>query len=99
MSRKGAEVTSTPARLTLLRVGCFRASHCTLHLSLPHFGSLSETILLQDEAETTGGGNQKAEEEKAKLNQQVEKEVELRMQKEKGRGSKFNPDISLEKMG
>ena len=60
MSRKGAEVTSTPARLTLLRVGCFRASKYTLHLSLSHFGSLSETILLQDEAETTGGGNQKS---------------------------------------
>ena len=41
----------------------------------------------------------KAEEEKAKLNQQVEKEVELRMQKEKGRESKFNPDISLENIG
>ena len=57
MSRKGAEVTSTPARLTLLRVGCFRASNDTLHLSLSHFGSLFETIILQDEAETTGGGN------------------------------------------
>ena len=40
----------------------------------------------------------KAEEEKAKLKQQVDKEVELRLQKEKGRGSKFNPDISLENM-
>ena len=41
----------------------------------------------------------KAEEEKAKLKQQVDKEVEMRLQKEKGKGSKFNPDISLENMG
>ena len=40
----------------------------------------------------------KAEEEKAKLKQQVDKEVEMRLQKEKGKGSKFNPDISLENM-
>ena len=40
----------------------------------------------------------KVEEEKAKLKQQVDKEVELRLQKEKRRGSKFNPDISLENM-
>ena len=60
MSRKGAEVTSTPARLTLLRVGGFRASHYALHLSLPHFGSLSETSLLQEATETTGGENLKS---------------------------------------
>ena len=40
----------------------------------------------------------KAEEEKAKLNQQVEKEVEFRL-KGKEKGARFNPDILLENMG
>ena len=57
MSRKGAEATSTPARLTFLRVGGFRASHYALLVSLPHFGSLSETSLLKEATETTGGRN------------------------------------------
>ena len=64
---KGSEISKQEAgcpekeqklpKSKLLRAGCFRASNDTLHLSLSHFGSLSETILLQDEAETTGGGN------------------------------------------
>ena len=44
----------------------------------------------------------RAEEDKAKLNQQVEKEVELRLQREKKgkeKEARFNPDISLENMG
>ena len=40
----------------------------------------------------------KTEEEKARLNQQVEKEVELRL-KGKEKGARFNPDILLEDMG
>ena len=95
MSRKGAEATSTPARLTFLRVGGFRAltMHCIFHCHT--LGVYLKQAYYKRQQRQLEEEIKKAEEEKAKLKMQVDKKVEMRLQKEKGLGSKFTPDISL----
>ena len=76
--------------LALLTVHCIFHCH-TLGIYLKRSYSKMKQRQLEEQIKKT-------EEEKARLNREVEKEVELRL-KGREKGARFNPDISLENMG